>query len=96
MHRLYAGDEYTKTRLVKHTLMHYKSFERLLVARIGPSIARRLALADILARGGATVAAQVRWLPPLASQVGSIIIFLCVLSQLGVGDAWDAGRATSP
>ena len=28
--------------------------------------------------------------------LGSIIIFLCVLSQLGVGDAWDAGRATSP
>ena len=28
--------------------------------------------------------------------IGSIIIFLCVLSQLGVGDAWDAGRATSP
>ena len=28
--------------------------------------------------------------------LGSIIIFLCVLSQLGVGGAWDAGRATSP
>lgn len=28
--------------------------------------------------------------------LGSIIIFLCVLSQLGVGGAWNAGRATSP
>ena len=59
MHRLYAGDEYTKTRLVKHTLMHYKSFERLLIARIGPSIARHIALEEVVASGGPTVASQI-------------------------------------
>ena len=48
--RLYAGGSYTQSRLVQHTLMHYKSFERLLIARIGPSIARQLALAEVTAR----------------------------------------------
>ena len=31
----------------------------------------------------------------MSSLLGVITIFLCVLSQLGVGSAWDAGRATS-
>ena len=44
--------------------MHYKSFERLLIARIGPSIARRLALAEVVASGGATVASQVAAVEP--------------------------------
>ena len=57
--RLYAGGSYTQSRLVQHTLMHYKSFERLLIARIGPSIARQLALAEVIASGGATVSSQV-------------------------------------
>ena len=37
--KLYGGGEYTQSRLVKHTLMHYKSFERLFIARCGVSIA---------------------------------------------------------
>ena len=57
--RLYGGGQYTQTRLIKHTLIHYKSFERLLVARIGPSIARRIEIATVIASGGATVASQV-------------------------------------
>ena len=51
---LYGGGEYTQSRLVKHTLTHYKSFERLLVARIGVRIQRRLELEAHLAAGGAT------------------------------------------
>jgi hypothetical protein len=42
-----------------HTLMHYKSFERLLIARIGPSIARHIALEEVVASGGPTVASQI-------------------------------------
>ena len=52
--RLYAGGEYTQTRLVKHTMMHYKSFERLLIARIGLPIAKQIALAERRAAGGAS------------------------------------------
>ena len=36
--RLYGGGEATSTRMVKHTLYHYKSFERLLIARCGLSL----------------------------------------------------------
>ena len=54
--RLYGGGEYTESRLVKHTLMHYKSFERLLVARIGLSIRKHIVMAERLAAGGATAA----------------------------------------
>ena len=48
-----------QSRLVMHTLMHYKSFERLLIARIGPSIARHIALEEVVASGGPTVASQI-------------------------------------
>jgi hypothetical protein len=38
VYTLYGGGEYTEDRLVPHTLYHYKSFERLLVARCGTSL----------------------------------------------------------
>ena len=51
--RLYGGGEYTHSRLVKHTLMHYKSFERLLFARVGLSIRSHIELAALIEAGGA-------------------------------------------
>ena len=51
--RLYGGGEYTHSRLVKHTLMHYKSFERLLFARVGLSIRSHIELAALIEEGGA-------------------------------------------
>ena len=46
--QLYAEGSYRDSRMVRHTLMHYKSFERLLVARVGLSIARQLELAELM------------------------------------------------
>ena len=41
---LYGGGPYTESRTVYHTLSHYLNFERLLIARIGPSIQLTLTL----------------------------------------------------
>ena len=54
--QLYAEGSYRDSRMVRHTLMHYKSFERLLIARIGLPIKRQVALAARLAAGGASAA----------------------------------------
>ena len=55
---LYGGGAYTRARIVKHTMMHYKSFERLLLARVGLSIARQLELAELLSRSERTSGAN--------------------------------------
>ena len=49
---LYGGGQYTSERLVKHTLMHYKSFERLMIARVGYSISHAKQLKALLAKDG--------------------------------------------
>ena len=46
---LYGGGPYTESRTVYHTLSHYLNFERLLIARIGPSIQLTLTLTLTLA-----------------------------------------------
>ena len=51
---LYGGGSYTESRTVYHTLSHYLNFERLLIARIGPSIQRHLESMSLLASGEAT------------------------------------------
>ena len=79
--RLYAGGSYTQSRLVMHTLMHYKSFERLLIARIGPSIARHIALEEVVASGGPTVASQITLVELLLAEVNAYTSALGVLSR---------------
>jgi len=56
--RLYGGGEYTESRIVQHTLFHYKSFERLLIARCGMSIKVRRQMDELVKQGGATLAEQ--------------------------------------
>ena len=51
---LYGGGSYTESRTVYHTLSHYLNFERLLIARIGPSIQRHLESISVLGSGEAT------------------------------------------
>ena len=53
---LYGGGPYTESRTVYHTLSHYLNFERLLIARIGPSIQRQLESLALLASGQHTSA----------------------------------------
>ena len=79
--RLYAGGSYTQSRLVMHTLMHYKSFERLLIARIGPSIARHIALEEVVASGGPTVASQITLVELLLAEANAYTSALGVLSR---------------
>ena len=54
--RLYGGSQYTGSRTVPHTLSHYLSFERLLIARIGPSIRRHNETLALVASGDTTQA----------------------------------------
>ena len=56
--RLYGGGEYTESRVVPHSLFHYKSFERLLIARCGTSIKQKRHMEAIVQQGGATLAEQ--------------------------------------
>ena len=70
--RLYGGGEYTKSRLVPHTLMHYKSFERLLVARLGISISGRRRMEQIIAAGGGSVAEQYAALLPVVNEANAM------------------------
>merc|ERR1719424_734072 len=51
---LYGGGSYTESRTVYHTLSHYLNFERLLIARIGPSIQRQLESISLLSHGEVT------------------------------------------
>jgi len=70
--KLYGGGEYTESRTVHHTLMHYKSFERLLVARCGMSIRMHRQLSTLLARGGASIAEQTVAVMALVSEGNSL------------------------
>eukprot|EP00966_Prymnesium_polylepis_P114893 2655222-Prymnesium_polylepis.2 len=62
---LYGGGEYTSSRLVKHTLMHYKSFERLLIARCHISIKSHRQLEELVADGSSTTREVAHALLPL-------------------------------
>ena len=70
--RLYGGGEFTQCRLVKHTLMHYKSFERLFVARCGKSIKAHKMIEELVAAGGVPVAEQAERLAPLISEANAM------------------------
>jgi len=70
--KLYGGGEFTQARLVKHTLMHYKSFERLFIARCGSSIASVKAVRALVAQGGATVGQQASAIMPLVAEANGI------------------------
>jgi hypothetical protein len=70
--KLYGGGEYTQSRLVAHTLMHYKSFERLLVARLGISIAGKRRTEQIIAAGGGSVAEQYQAMVPVISEANAM------------------------
>jgi len=59
---LYGGGLYTQERRIQHTMMHYKSFERLFVARCGPSISRHIELQKLVAAGGTTMAEELEGL----------------------------------
>jgi len=69
---LYGGGEFTASRTVKHTLMHYKSFERLFIARCGKSIASRKMIAQLIAAGGMTVEDQAEKLAPFIFEANAI------------------------
>jgi len=71
---LYGGlhTDYTYSRYIKHTLMHYKSFERLFIARCGASISAQLEIKKLIASGGALVEDQARTLAPLIAEINAI------------------------
>ena len=64
--KLYGGGEYTQSRLVRHTLHQYPSFERLFLARLGPSIRRQLELGELVEAGLVNVDADMATLGALA------------------------------
>ena len=72
--QLYAGpdDPFTKERLVSHTLIHYKSFERLLLARCGVSIKARAALDAITANGGTSLSEKASAMYGLVAEANSL------------------------
>eukprot|EP00966_Prymnesium_polylepis_P212906 4930999-Prymnesium_polylepis.2 len=70
--RLYGGGEYTQSRLVCHTLMHYKSFERLLVARLGVSIASKKRSEQLVAAGCSSVAEQYEAMVPIICEANAM------------------------
>ena len=74
---LYGGGSYTESRTVYHTLSHYLSFERMFVARIGPSIKRQLETQALIASGQATRAEQLSGL----------------MLQIDEANAYELGRA---
>ena len=69
---LYTGAEFTQCRRVKHTLMHYKSFERLFIARCGKSIKAHQMVAELVAAGGVTVGEQAEKLAPLIHEANTL------------------------
>lgn len=55
---LYSYGPFTQERLLRHTLIHYKAFERLLLARCGVSIKVNKILNEIVANGGSSLDAK--------------------------------------
>uniref|UniRef100_A0A7S3BTB0 TRP C-terminal domain-containing protein n=1 Tax=Haptolina ericina TaxID=156174 RepID=A0A7S3BTB0_9EUKA len=70
--KLYGGGAFTDCRLVKHTLMHYKSFERLFIARCGKSIKAAKMVAELVAAGGVTIQDQAEHLAPLIEEANTM------------------------
>ena len=70
--QLYGGGEYTASRTVPHTLYHYKSFERLLIARCGTSIKQKKQSDAIVAQGGASLAEQAAALVVMVGEANAI------------------------
>ena len=61
--------------------MHYKAFERVLVARIGPSISRRLALAEFMRQGGAPLEVQMALAEQLLAEANAYSAAFGALSR---------------
>eukprot|EP00327_Prymnesium_parvum_P015384 CAMPEP_0113291852 /NCGR_PEP_ID=MMETSP0008_2-20120614/34296_1 /TAXON_ID=97485 /ORGANISM="Prymnesium parvum" /LENGTH=1239 /DNA_ID=CAMNT_0000143845 /DNA_START=65 /DNA_END=3784 /DNA_ORIENTATION=+ /assembly_acc=CAM_ASM_000153 len=70
--QLYAYGSFTQERLVHHTLIHYKSFERLLLARCGVSIATKKILDEICANGGTALADKAAALYGLVAEANAL------------------------
>ena len=92
--RLYAGGEYTSSRLIEHTRMHYKCFERLLVARVGLTIKSQLELNSLIASGGATEAQKAATAMVIVAEANALT------QQLGHASKYEVkmmkkGRASS-
>ena len=69
---LYGGGEYTNSRKITHTLMHYKSFERLFLARCGTSIASKRIIAQLVASGGMALEDQAHNLAPFIFEANAM------------------------
>ena len=55
-----------------HTLFHYKSFERLFIARLGPSIKAHAETQALVESGGATITEQASSLVPLVHEANEM------------------------
>lgn len=69
---LYGGGDYTLSRIIPHSLMHYEAFERLFLARCGKSISAHTMLAQLAAAGGLSVEQQAERLIPLVFEANAI------------------------
>ena len=70
--KLYGGGNFTQCRLIKHTLMHYKSFERLFIARCGTSIKSHKMMEEFIAAGGMTMAEVAERVMPLIFEANTL------------------------
>ena len=97
---LYGGSEYTRSRTVQHTLLHYKSFERHLIARCGTSIKQKRQIDELAARGGVSLAEQSAALVTLVTEANAMMAqlkratsYLVVLETVTGGA--DSGRMSA-
>ncbi|KAL3928027.1 MAG: hypothetical protein SGPRY_002566 [Prymnesium sp.] len=72
IHQLYTIGPFQQERLVTHTLIHYKAFERLLLARCGVSIKAKRALDSIVANGGTALSEKAIALYSLVAEANSL------------------------
>eukprot|EP00966_Prymnesium_polylepis_P154930 3577867-Prymnesium_polylepis.1 len=70
--QLYSYGPFTQERLVHHTLIHYKSFERMLLARCGVSIAAHKQLEEIAANGGTTLSQKAAAMYALVAEANAL------------------------
>ena len=96
--RLFGGGAYTQTRLVQHSLTHYKAFERTLLARVGMSISCRVQVKQLLAKQSAKLLVE----PGVISKVTELVLMVdeanCLQQQLGAPARYSVlpGKATNP
>jgi len=70
--QLYSYGTFTQERLVHHTLIHYKSFERMLLTRCGVSIAAHKKLEEIAANGGTSLSEKAAGLYALVAEANAL------------------------